>query len=81
MTFLYILVGLGAMNSLKKREINKYALLIITQIFVTFGVYIFIEVQPRYLYHIQISVLIVAALGISALNDIFTKIFIKKKTN
>lgn len=64
---LYIFLILGVYKYVNKKDYNKNILLIITQVFVTFGVYLLIEVQPRYAYHIQISVAVLASLGISEL--------------
>ncbi|MBE6153708.1 MAG: hypothetical protein E7166_05745 [Firmicutes bacterium] len=73
---LYMLILVGLVYNLKKQKIDKRLFLIINQIFVTFGVYLLIEVQPRYSYFIQISVIILSALGIDILINIYNK---KKK--
>ena len=73
MVLSYLLVIWGVAKGLKKKTDNPHILLLVNQIFVTFGVYLIIEVQPRYIYHIQISVLIVVALGISAIYDAVKK--------
>jgi len=65
---LYILVLVGCLWYVKRTAYNSKILLLVNQVFVTFGVYLLIEVQPRYAYHIQISVAILAALGIQALS-------------
>lgn len=70
----YLLLILGIIKCFRTRIANPNILLIINQIFVTFGVYLLIEVQPRYLYHIQISILIVAAMGIGIIIDITKKL-------
>lgn len=70
---LYSLVALGVFRLLRKKDWKPGILLFLNQIFVTFGVYLLIEVQPRYAYHVQISVAILAALGIHAIYDHFAK--------
>lgn len=64
MNILYILMIIGVYKYIKKKNYNKNILLLINQVFVTFGVYLLIEVQPRYLYYIQIIVTILASFGI-----------------
>ena len=75
MIFLYGFILLGIASYLRNKNRNSSLLLIITQVFVTFGVYLLIEVQPRYFYHIQISVVILAALGIQTINRGSKKLF------
>lgn len=64
MYILYILMIIGIYKYIKKKDYNKNILLLLNQVFVTFGVYLLIEVQPRYLYYIQIIVVILASVGI-----------------
>ncbi len=71
MVAMYCLVFFGVFKYIKNKDYNNNVLLLINQVFVTFGVYLLIEVQPRYSYHIQICILILAALGISVLHDNF----------
>lgn len=75
----YLLVVLGIVKCFKTRNVNSDILLIVNQIFVTFGVYLLIEVQPRYIYHIQISVLIIAAVGIGVIIDSTKKLIEQNK--
>lgn len=60
----YILLIIGLHKYITKTDYNKNIILLINQVFVTFGVYLLIEVQPRYSYHIIITVAILASLGI-----------------
>lgn len=69
MITLYLLVVIGVFKYIKQQNWNKYVLLFANQVFVTFGVYLLIEVQSRYAYHIQISIAILAALGVHAIRD------------
>lgn len=61
---LYILDLLGIVGGLREKKPDDRLLLVLNQVFVTFGVYLLIEVQSRYAYHIQVSAAILAALGI-----------------
>ena len=79
MIFLYGLILLGIASYLRNKNRNSGLLLIITQVFVTFGVYLLIEVQPRYFYHIQISIVILAALGIHIINRVWNKLCVYLK--
>jgi len=82
MVISYFLLALGAIKCFKNRCLNSKVLLIINQVFVTFGVYLLIEVQPRYIYHVQVSTLIIAAIGIGVIIDGAKKILDKiKKTD
>lgn len=63
--YLFLIIGVAAY--IKKRNCNPKVLIVINQVFVTFGVYLLIEVQPRYIFHVQLSVFILAALGIDFL--------------
>lgn len=63
---LYLLVLIGVLWYIRKEAHNSKILLLINQVFVTFGVYLLIEVQARYSYHVQISVVILSALGVQA---------------
>lgn len=64
---LYLLVLIGVFRWAGRASRDRRVLLLVNQVFVTFGVYLLIEVQPRYFYHVQISVVILAALGVEAL--------------
>lgn len=79
MIFLYGFTILGIAAYLRNKKRNDSLLLIITQVFVTFGVYLLIEVQPRYFYHIQISIVILAALGIHAISKAVKKLSVNSK--
>ena len=54
----------------RKNIIDKKIFIILNQIVVTFGVYLLIEVQPRYSYFIQISIFILASFGLDYLSII-----------
>ena len=62
-----------------KKNADPALLLILNQIFVTFGVYLIIEIQVRYIYFVQISVLIAAATGFAVLYDTGRKLFLQRK--
>lgn len=70
----YILMLYGIFKYIKKKNYNEKIIILVNQVFVTFGVYLLIEIQPRYAYHIQITVIILASLAISEIiNKIDTK--------
>jgi hypothetical protein len=60
-----------------RKNINKEALFLIIMILITFGVFLFIEIQPRYMYFIHISLFALSTLGIKYIQDLFLKL--KKK--
>lgn len=66
---LYVLCIIGIAKYSKQSNRDTRILLFINQVFVTFGVYLLIEVQGRYAYHVQISLAVLAALGIAAISD------------
>ena len=59
-----LFVIFGVFKYLKNNNFDKRIIFIVNQLFVTFGVYLLIEVQSRYVYYAQIALLILAALGI-----------------
>lgn len=65
LTVLYTVLALAAF--LHRRRPDAPLLILWNQLLATFGVYLLIEVQPRYFYHIQISVLILSAWSIHTL--------------
>lgn len=62
---------------INRKKIKNELLFLLIMVFITFGIYLFIEIQPRYLYFIHISIFALATLGINYLETIFIKI--KKK--
>jgi hypothetical protein len=74
MIFVYVLIIIGILGYLRNKEYNKNIYLILNQAFITFVVYLLIEVQPRYIYHIQISAIILASLGISEIVRFINKL-------
>ena len=60
-----------------RKKIKEEILFLLIMILIIFGVYLFIEIQPRYLYFIHISVFALATLGINYIQDLLLKI--KKK--
>lgn len=70
MMFGYILTAIGIFfYVIKRRQYNQKILLLINLIFVTFGVYLLIEVQGRYAYFVQISIWILTGIGLQVLVD------------
>lgn len=72
---LYICVFIGIYLYINKKKYNENIILLINNVFVTFGVFLLIEVQTRYAYNVQVSIAIISALGI---NEIYNKIKMKK---
>lgn len=63
---LYLLVIVGLAVKYRDKAVRHDSVIVFAnQIFVTLGVYLLIEVQARYAYSVQISVAILAALGLS----------------
>lgn len=60
-----------------RKRLSNEALFLIIMMFITFGVFLFIEIQPRYAYFIQISMFILASLGVKFVYDFISKINIK----
>lgn len=69
-----MLVGIGMIKWYKLGNERKEALLIPFIIFASFSVYLLIEVQPRYLYLIQIAVFVMSAGGINYMLENLKKI-------
>ena len=69
MFIIYILLIIGLFNYSKKKNKNMKILILINQVFVTLGVYLLIEVQPRYAYFIQITTVILMGIGIEYICD------------
>lgn len=69
----YILAAAGTAALIRKSRAGKKrpenVLILINQVFVTFGVYLLIEIQPRYVYFVQISVFMLAGMGIQVLAE------------
>lgn len=68
MTAMYWLAGGGTFLYMRQKKGDHKILLIVNQVFVTFGVYLLIEVQARYSYYVQPCIFILAALAFSILN-------------
>lgn len=58
-----------------KYILKSKALFFVILMMVTFGVYLLIEIQPRYAYFIQVTIFILAAYGYSKLIDFISKRF------
>ena len=63
----FILMFIGLSKELKNKETNLNILLFVNILAINFIVYSLIEVQPRYIYLFQISIFILASLGIDAM--------------
>ena len=74
-TFILIMFLLGVVVNRKKISNEVLFLLIMTVI--TFFVFLFIEIQPRYMYFIHVSLFILASLGIKSIYEFIRKYNIK----
>ncbi len=63
----FILMLIGLVKYYKNKETNLNVLLFVNILAINFIVYSLIEVQPRYIYLLQISIFILASLGIDVL--------------
>ena len=71
---IYILVVAGVFFSmLMRQKYNDKILIFINLVFITFGVYLLIEIQTRYVYFIQIATFILAGPGIQTLEKMYKK--------
>lgn len=62
---------------INRKRLSNEALFLLIMCFITFGVFLFIEIQPRYAYFIQISLFILASLGVKFVSDFISKLNIK----
>ena len=60
-----------------RKKISNEALFLLIMSFITFFVFLFIEIQPRYMYFIHVSLFIVASLGIKCIYQFINKYNIK----
>lgn len=60
-----------------RKKIKDEVLFLLIMILITFGVYLFIEIQPRYLYFIHVAVFALASLGLNYVQELVLKL--KKK--
>ena len=79
--WIFILSVLGMPEWVKKAEKDKRKLLIPFVVFAAFGVYLLIEVQPRYAYLQQIAVFILGAGGIKKISEIVKRFNLIYKNN
>jgi len=56
-----------------RKNIKNEVLFLLIMILITFGIYLFIEIQPRYLYFIHVAVFALATLGINYLQELKIK--------
>lgn len=67
LVFAYALSVLGTVRAVVKKTVTSGLVTVVNTVFVTFGVYLLVEIQPRYAYLVQMTVFILAALGIASL--------------
>lgn len=75
-----ILVIIGSVYAVRRKQYDPRFLILMNQVFVTFGVYLLIEIQARYIYYAQISLLILSALGIESIAEVLgrLKVYFRK---
>ena len=73
--FILIMFLIGVFVN-RKRLCNE-ALFLLIMCFITFFVFLFIEIQPRYMYFIHVSLFILASLGIKSIYQFISKYNIK----
>jgi hypothetical protein len=56
-----------------RKNIKNEVLFLLIMILITFGIYLFIEIQPRYLYFVHVSVFALATLGINYIQELKLK--------
>ena len=56
-----------------RKNIKNEVLFLLIMILITFGIYLFIEIQPRYLYFIHVAVFALSTLGINYLQELKIK--------
>ena len=56
-----------------RKNIKNEVLFLLIMILITFGIYLFIEIQPRYLYFVHVSVFALATLGINYIQELKIK--------
>lgn len=69
----YFFILFGVYRYMKNKRFDKRIIFVVNQVFVSFGVYLLIEVQFRYCYYAQIAVFILAAIGIDELAKMIKK--------
>lgn len=60
-----------------RKSLSNEALFLLIMCFITFFVFLFIEIQPRYMYFIHVSLFILASLGIKSIYQFISKYNIK----
>ena len=56
-----------------RKKIKDEVLFMLIMVLITFGVYLFIEIQPRYLYFIHVAIFALATLGINYIQELKIK--------
>lgn len=60
-----------------RKKLSNEALFLLIMSVITFLVFLFIEIQPRYAYFIHVSIFILASLGVKFISDFIKKLNIK----
>lgn len=60
-----------------RKRLSNEALFLLIMCFITFFVFLFIEIQPRYMYFIHVSLFILASLGVKSIYEFISKYNIK----
>ena len=57
-----------------RKKIKNEVLFLLIMILITFGIYLFIEIQPSYLYFIHVAVFALATLGLNYVQELLLKL-------
>lgn len=60
-----------------RKKLSNEALFLLIMTVITFFIFLFIEIQPRYAYFIHVSIFILASLGVKFIFDFINKLNIK----
>ena len=69
----YLFIGIFV----NRKKLSNEALFLLIMTVITFFVFLFIEIQPRYAYFIHVSIFILASLGIESIYQFIRKYNIK----
>jgi hypothetical protein len=60
-----------------RKKLSNEALFLLIMTVITFFIFLFIEIQPRYAYFIHVSIFILASMGVKFIYDFISKLNIK----
>ena len=74
---MFILVMFFIGIFVNRKKISNEVLFLLIMCFITFFVFLFIEIQPRYMYFIHVSLFIIASLGVKCIYEFIKKYNVK----